>query len=173
MIPFMVGPLMAGLVLDNLNPNVLWYAAGILGLVATGVFYLLEHLVGQARWKAIDRRLEIMQALEEGMLTAEAAAKELKAVAEGAWVRLAPQAEATTRRHVHFKVKDLATGDMKLDMSLPAGLVSTVLYMGGQFSPALDVYPHDRLTELLQRSADLDQTHSFDTDQDHLEITVE
>ncbi len=30
-IPFAIGPLLAGLVLDNLNPNWLWYAAGIAG----------------------------------------------------------------------------------------------------------------------------------------------
>lgn len=34
LIPGMVGPLLAGMVLDNLNPNWLWYGAGVLGLVA-------------------------------------------------------------------------------------------------------------------------------------------
>ncbi|HZY42155.1 MAG TPA: MFS transporter [Anaerolineae bacterium] len=41
-IPFMVGPLLAGLVLDNLNPNYLWYAAGLIGLVATLGFVYLQ-----------------------------------------------------------------------------------------------------------------------------------
>jgi len=40
-IPFAVGPLLAGLVLDNLNPDYLWYAAGIIGLLAAlGFLYL-------------------------------------------------------------------------------------------------------------------------------------
>jgi MFS family permease len=41
-IPFMVGPLLAGLVLDNLNPNYLWYAAGLIGLLATLGFVYLQ-----------------------------------------------------------------------------------------------------------------------------------
>jgi MFS family permease len=47
-IPFMIGPLLAGLILDNLNPNLLWYAAGFIGLLAMlGFLYLHRraHLV--------------------------------------------------------------------------------------------------------------------------------
>ncbi len=40
-IPFMIGPLLAGFILDNLNPDVLWYAAGVVGLLAVlGFLYL-------------------------------------------------------------------------------------------------------------------------------------
>ena len=40
-IPFAIGPLLAGLILDNLNPNVLWYAAGFVGVLAVlGFLYL-------------------------------------------------------------------------------------------------------------------------------------
>lgn len=40
-IPFMIGPLLAGLILDNLNPNLLWYAAGFVGFLSVlGFLYL-------------------------------------------------------------------------------------------------------------------------------------
>jgi MFS family permease len=40
-IPFMIGPLLAGLILDNLDPNLLWYIAGFIGLLAVlGFLYL-------------------------------------------------------------------------------------------------------------------------------------
>ena len=40
-IPFMIGPLLAGLILDNLNPNLLWYAAGFIGFLSVlGFLYL-------------------------------------------------------------------------------------------------------------------------------------
>jgi MFS family permease len=40
-IPFMIGPLLAGLILDNLNPNLLWYAAGFIGCLSVlGFLYL-------------------------------------------------------------------------------------------------------------------------------------
>lgn len=173
MIPFMIGPLMAGLVLDNLNPNVLWYAAGVLGLIAAVTFYALERLVDRARWAAIDQRLEILQNLEEGKLSAEAAGAALDKVGDGAFARLAPQVPNSERRHVRIRVNDLATGESKLDMRLPAGLVNTVLYMGGQFSPVLSTYPHDRLRQLLADSALQENSQQLDTERDHLEISLE
>jgi MFS family permease len=41
-IPSMIGPLAAGLVMDNLNPNWVWYAGGILGLIATAGYLILS-----------------------------------------------------------------------------------------------------------------------------------
>lgn len=41
-IPFAVGPYLAGLVLDNYDPNWLWYIAGSIGLLATFAFLALH-----------------------------------------------------------------------------------------------------------------------------------
>ncbi len=41
-IPMATGPLLAGLVMDNADPRWVWYAAGLLGLVAAGAFGLLQ-----------------------------------------------------------------------------------------------------------------------------------
>ena len=41
-IPFAIGPLLAGLIMDNLNPDWVWFAAGFVGLVAAGGFLLLQ-----------------------------------------------------------------------------------------------------------------------------------
>jgi MFS family permease len=41
-IAFAAGPFLAGLILDNLNPNWLWYASGIVGLTAVGVYFSLH-----------------------------------------------------------------------------------------------------------------------------------
>ena len=46
-IPWGVGPLVAGLIMDNADPRWLWYAAGLLGLVAAGSFALLQRRVEQ------------------------------------------------------------------------------------------------------------------------------
>ena len=42
MIPFAVGPTLAGLVMDNLDPRWLWYLAGVVGVVATFGFLWLH-----------------------------------------------------------------------------------------------------------------------------------
>ena len=43
-IPFMVGPYLAGLLMDNYNPDWLWYACGIVGTVATISFLILHRV---------------------------------------------------------------------------------------------------------------------------------
>jgi hypothetical protein len=40
-----VGPLLAGLVMDNLDPRWVWYATWLLGLVAATAFVLLQRRV--------------------------------------------------------------------------------------------------------------------------------
>ena len=45
-VPGMVGPLLAGLIMDNTDPRWVWYAAGMLGLVAAAVFAGLHRRVG-------------------------------------------------------------------------------------------------------------------------------
>jgi MFS family permease len=45
LIPTAIGPLLAGIVMDNLDQRWLWYAAGILGLAAAGAFSLLQRRV--------------------------------------------------------------------------------------------------------------------------------
>jgi MFS family permease len=50
-IPSIIGPAAAGLILDNLNPNLLWYIAGILCAVAALAYSFLHlRLGGQARF---------------------------------------------------------------------------------------------------------------------------
>ncbi len=48
-IPFALGPLFAGLIMDNTDPRWVWYAAGIVGLVAASIFLLLFRRVEQPR----------------------------------------------------------------------------------------------------------------------------
>jgi MFS family permease len=51
-IPWAVGPLTAGMVMDRYNPNWVWYGAGLLGLIAT-ISYLWLHMVAAKRWRSM------------------------------------------------------------------------------------------------------------------------
>jgi MFS family permease len=46
-IPAMVGPWAAGLILDNYNPNYVWYIGGMLCLAAMSAFYYLHIRLGR------------------------------------------------------------------------------------------------------------------------------
>jgi MFS family permease len=41
-IPTAIGPLAAGLIMDNYNPNWVWYAAGISMILSAGIFLYLQ-----------------------------------------------------------------------------------------------------------------------------------
>jgi MFS family permease len=41
-IPAAVGPWAAGLIMDNYDPNWVWYAAGVICAIATAAFYFLH-----------------------------------------------------------------------------------------------------------------------------------
>lgn len=45
-LPSAVGPLAAGLIMDNANPDLVWFMAGVLGLLAAGAFGMLHHRAG-------------------------------------------------------------------------------------------------------------------------------
>jgi MFS family permease len=46
-IPAMIGPAAAGVILDNYNPNLLWFLGGVLCVIAALAFYALQRTLGQ------------------------------------------------------------------------------------------------------------------------------
>ncbi|HSF81905.1 MAG TPA: MFS transporter [Anaerolineales bacterium] len=44
-LPFAIGPYLAGLILDNTDPRILWYAAGIIGMLGAAGFLRLHYRV--------------------------------------------------------------------------------------------------------------------------------
>lgn len=59
MIPATIGPGAAGLILDNLNPNLLWYIGGVLCSLSAFAFYLLHFRLGkQERFQPAPKKAE-------------------------------------------------------------------------------------------------------------------
>ncbi len=59
MIPATIGPGAAGLILDNLNPNLLWYIGGVMCAVSAFAFYLLHFKLGkQERFQPAPKKSE-------------------------------------------------------------------------------------------------------------------
>ena len=54
-IPSMIGPYLAGLIIDNYNPNWLWYACGILGTLAAFSFIAIHRARTAANAKTIEQ----------------------------------------------------------------------------------------------------------------------
>lgn len=173
LIPFAIGPLMAGLVMDNFDPRLLWYLAGVVGVIAAATFYSLEIRAGRARFRAIDERLAIMENLEEGRITAEEASQQLTEVNEGVWVRLTAPEETPERKHVRIRVSDRGSQIMKSDLRIPMGLVNAVLYAGGSISQQLDGYDNQALRSLIHKSTQSQSAQRMQTGEDEIDVSIE
>ncbi len=174
-IPMAVGPLLAGLVMDNADPRWVWYAAGLIAVVAAGVFGWMERGIGRSTWDVVDERLDILEMLEEGKLSAAGAARRLDAVPEGKWSSLTTGAEqSAARRHVRIRISDPASGTMKVDLRLPLALVHTVLHMGGKLSDDLDGFDMQALSELIANHTTGGQAGMMQMDNDEtMEVSIE
>ncbi len=151
-IPAAIGPLFAGVVMDNLDPRWVWYAAGIIGLIAAGAFYLLELRTNRLTYSTVDQRIDIIEKLETGQINIEEAKRQLDGVGMGRWAELNPKSTQTTSRQLRIRVSELASGQIKSDLRLPVGLVNVVLYSQGSLSPDLDGLDKRVLHDLLNQS---------------------
>lgn len=179
-IPWAVGPLLAGVVMDNADPRWVWYGTGLIGLVAAAAFYLLERQVGRFTWTTVDRRLSIIQQLEEREITAEEAASALEALEGGRLAALAPSNPGQPVPHgpgagsyVRLRVSDLASGAVKAELRLPVGLVNTALDAGGRLSAHLDGLDGRALRELIARSMADASLQTMETRDEQVEVSVE
>jgi MFS family permease len=176
-IPWAVGPLLAGLVMDYADPRWVWYGAALAGLVAAGAFYLLERQVGRFTWAAVDRRLSIIQQLEEREISVEEAASLLEAVEGGKLAALAASAPgpsaARPKDYIRVRVSDLTSGALKADLRLPLGLVNTALDAGGRLSDHLDRLDTPALRDLIARSVADASQQTLETTDERIEVSVE
>jgi len=173
-IPSAIGPLLAGLVMDNADPRLVWYAAGLLGLVATGAFALLERRVSISAWAGVDERLQVIQRLEEGQVSAQEAATLLQGMEGRQWGGATPPGQSQARRQLNVRVSDIASGAMRVNMTLPLGLVNTVLYSGGRLADGLEGIDLQKLEKLVASSAASESARTMDTaDDERIEVSVE
>lgn len=172
-IPIAIGPFMAGLLMDNFNPDWVWYSAGFVGLLAAGAYFLLEQQVGRSKLSAIDARLSILQQLEEGQITAEEANNVLAHLNESSWSMLTAPRDPSELQYLNITVSDLETGVMKTDLRLPVGLVNTVLYVGGHLSADLTDYDLGDLQQLISKTSSKKTPHHLDTGDERIEVSID
>lgn len=173
-VPSAIGPLLAGIVIDFVDPRWVWYGAGLIGLVSAAAFYFLDRRVGSARWEAVRARLDILQRLEEAQISAHEAASLINEVSEGRWAKLAPALQTTPQRSLRIRVSDVASGSMKADVLLPFGLLGTIRHTRPPLSPDLDQIDHDALHDLIDRSLNGSQGRGKSADGDsQVEVNIE
>jgi hypothetical protein len=84
-----------------------------------------------------EERLRVLKMIEEGKITAEQGAQLLEAMKGGGRQKKedsSPAASSQPRR-LRIQVTDLATGQSKVNINMPWGLVSVGAKMGARFAP--------------------------------------
>jgi hypothetical protein len=81
-----------------------------------------------------EERMQILQMLANGIISAEEAAKLLKALEEGS----RPKPPPTQPRWFKVRITDLATGKEKVNISIPMSLVNVGVKMGARFAPEME-----------------------------------
>lgn len=150
-IPSALGPLLAGLVMDNLDARWVWYGAGVIGLIAAAAYYALEWRTQSVSYAAINQRIDILEKLEDGKMTTQEASDQLKEISTGRWSELNQEQENTKQRHMHIRISELGTGQIKSDLRLPIGLVNTILFSQGNFSAEVAGLDPEILKDLIRK----------------------
>ena len=96
----------------------------------------------------------------------------LTAVNDGAWSSLTAPADAVQQRELRIRVSDTATGTMKSDLRIPAGLVNAVIHSRGSISVDLEGYDQVELKNLIARSSTGSSTQQMETGDDQIEISI-
>jgi len=84
-----------------------------------------------------EERLRVLKMIEEGTITAQQGAQLLEAMRDGKSQREkdAPTARSKQPRRLRIRVTDLETGQSKVNINMPWGLVGVGAKMGARFAP--------------------------------------
>ena len=96
-----------------------------------------------------EERMRILKMLEEGTITAEDATRLLQALSAG---RAAGGKAPTGReaRWLRVRITDTTTGESKVSINVPMGLVRTGIRMGARFIPSDSNVDYQEIMEAIQ-----------------------
>jgi hypothetical protein len=132
-----------------------------------------------------DERMKILQMIQEGQLTPEAAAQLLQAVEEapappasavvlGAAFPVEGEPSVNRPRWLRVRVTDTDTGRPRVNVRLPISLVTVGLKLGSQFAPEIEGLDFAQLIQ----AANSGETGAFvdvfdEEDGEHVEVFLE
>jgi len=96
-----------------------------------------------------DERMKILKMLEEGKLSAEEAARLLKALGKAKPERRGP-APTSEAKWLRVRVTDLKSGRASVNVNLPMSLVNVGLKLGAQFVPDTEGIDFRQIQEALR-----------------------
>jgi hypothetical protein len=100
-----------------------------------------------------EERMQILKMIEAGTISAEEGAKLLAALDEGSSKRERAEPLGGKARWMRIRVTDLKTGNAKVNVNLPMGLVNVGLKMGARFAPDMENVDLDEIMASIKEGA--------------------
>jgi hypothetical protein len=100
-----------------------------------------------------EERMQILKMIEAGTISAEEGAKLLAALDEGSSRRERTETPGGKARWMRIRVTDLKTGNAKVNVNLPMGLVNVGLKMGARFAPDMENVDLDEIMASIKEGA--------------------
>jgi hypothetical protein len=98
-----------------------------------------------------EERIQVLNLIASGKITAEEGSKLLRALEEGSHPR---ETDAPTRpRLFRVRVTDLASGKAKVNVSIPMGLVNVGVRMGARFAPGIEGFNYEEIVTAIRQGA--------------------
>ena len=120
-----------------------------------------------------DERTKILAMLEEGKITAEEAARLLKALSKGKSESRSVAASGESK-WMRIRVKDTASGKTSVNVNVPPSLVNVGLKLGAQFVPDIDGVDLEEIDEALKSGLTGKIVDVYDEEEgEHVEIYIE
>ena len=101
-----------------------------------------------------EERMKILEMVREGKISPEEGARLLQAIQSGA--KRAGQANrdgGRDPRWLHIRVTDLKTGQAKVNVNIPMGLVSVGIKMGARFAPTNANFDYKEVMDAIRSGA--------------------
>src|SRR5512136_2854248 len=98
-----------------------------------------------------DERMQILNMIQNGQVSAEEGAKLLAALKAGA--KETPAAEGGQPRWFRVRITDLNSGKSKVNVNIPMSLVNVGMKMGARFVPEAEGLDYEELAAAIQGGA--------------------
>ncbi len=131
--------------------------------------------LGEEDMSTAEERMQILNMVAEGKITAEEGAKLLEALKSGKGGESEAKSGSGRRaRWFRVKVTDLASGRTKVNVKIPMGLLNVGIKMGAKFAPEMGEVDLNEIMRAVQGGAEGLIVDVVDEEEgEHVEVFVE
>lgn len=122
-----------------------------------------------------EERMQVLKMIEEGKISASEGADLIRALDKEKQQKPSqPLKGASPPRWFRVRITDINSGNVKVNVNIPVGLVNVGMKMGARFTPEFDGMTYDELSDLIRSGASGKVIDVVDSEEgERVEIFVE